>query len=171
MEQKYAKPLEWSNTCFTLGWLRLQAAQMFCFGRHYGYYSYETHLMWPQVSPHHQNEITCGINTLFFSAVGRAVYQLYPWSCFVTFPALTHSIYIPLQLPSLLPWNEDLTWTCFPLYIDVAAVRLLLLPAVAVLLSCVYVNSYSSCPCCCHCSINLRLLYQAGWPTWITIVC
>lgn len=32
-------------------------------------------------------------------------------------------------------------------------------------------DSCSSCPWCCRCWMNLRLLYQAGWPTWITIVC
>lgn len=31
--------------------------------------------------------------------------------------------------------------------------------------------SCSSFPWCCRCWMNVRLLYQAGWPTWITIVC
>lgn len=128
----------------------------------------KTLLMWPPV--------TTGVTKTDWLLVLTHFSTAYRWeeplTSFshntVTFPALTLQVLLQPRSPALdgrfylrlLPSLsiQSIGPATFP--------SITAFPAIAVLPTYI-VDSCSSFPWCCRCWMNLRLLYRAGWPTWI----
>lgn len=111
--------------------------------------------------------------------VGRAVSQLYPWNCFVTFPALTHSLHASgffffsfWHQCSLRPQDEDYYLNLLPslnkcCYIHSTGPATLppitAFSVIALFPTCTYFHSYWSFPWCCCCWMNF-CTKQGGLP-------
>lgn len=124
---------------------------------------------------HHRCHQNWMINTFFLTNFPPAYLKMV-WCCLVNFPVfLTLTLSVLLQPRSLGPWKWRFHFSLLPSLNSYCCIQT------------IGSTTFPLCYCfsCCRCSsdlhifdscssfpwMNLRLLYQAGWPTWITIVC